>query len=297
MNKFEELESFVAVVDSQGFARAGDRLGMAKSMVSRRVSELEKRLGVQLLQRTTRRQSLTEAGEQFYQRAQRLLADLNEAEQFVADAHCKISGRIKLAAPMGLGVDMLSEPVCHFMAAHADIKIDINLNDRQVDLIKENIDLAIRIGDLEDSSLVARKLARVKFVVCASPKYLAVHGEPQHPAELGDHEVLVYSNVAAGRQWHFQLQGKRTAPRINYRLSANNGDFLARMASLDMAIVGGPLAFMRGYIERGELVPILTAYPRPDTGMYAVYPSGRLVSKRVKLLSDFLHEYFSARGV
>ena len=293
MNKFEELESFVAVVDGQGFARAGDRLGMAKSMVSRRVSELEKRLGVQLLQRTTRRQSLTEAGEQFYQRAQRVLADLSEAEQFVADAHCRISGKIKLAAPMGLGVDLLSEPVCQFMAAHAEIKIDIDLNDRQVDLIEENIDLAIRIGDLEDSSLVARKLASVEFVVCASPKYLAVHGEPQHPAELSDHEVLVYSNVAVGRQWYFHPQGKRIAPRMNYRLSANNGDFLARMATLNMAIVGGPVAFMQGYIERGQLVPILTGYPRPQTSMYAIYPPGRLVSKRVKLLSDFLHDYFS----
>ena len=297
MNKFEELESFVAVVDGQGFARAGDRLGMAKSMVSRRVSELEKRLGVQLLQRTTRRQSLTTAGEQFYQRAQQVLADLNEAEQFVADAHCQISGKIKLAAPMGLGVDLLSRPISQFMSAHASVKIDIDLNDRQVDLIEENIDLAIRIGDMEDSSLIARKLARVQLVVCASPNYLAAHGKPQHPDELSDHEVLVYSNVAVGRQWYFQLQGKRVAPRMNYRLSANNGDFLARVASLDMAIVGGPAAFMQGYIERGELVPILTGYPRPETGMYAVYPPGRLVSKRVKTLSDFLHQYFSERGI
>lgn len=295
MNKLEELESFVAVVDGQGFGKAGEKLGMAKSMVSRRVSELEKRLGVQLLQRTTRRQSLTEAGAQFYQRAQQLLADLDEAEQFVADAQCRVSGRIKLAAPMGLGVDLLSEPVSQFMTEHGEIKIEIELNDRRVDLIEENIDLAIRIGDLEDSSLIARRLATVEFVVCASPGYLAVHGEPRHPSELSDHEVLVYTNIAVGRQWFFEQKGKRVTPRVNYRLSANNGDFLARVASLNMGIVGGPVAFLQGYIERGELVPILTGYPRPDTGMYALYPPGRLVSKRVKLLSDFLYEYFSSR--
>jgi len=295
MNKLEQLECFVAVVDGRGFGKAGDKLGMAKSMVSRRVSELEKRLGVQLLQRTTRRQSLTEAGAQFYQRAQQLLADLDEAEQFVADAQCRVSGKIKLAAPLGLGVDLLAEPISLFMAEHDQVKIDINLNDRQVDLIEENIDLAIRIGDMEDSSLIARKLASVHFVVCASPGYLAAHGEPRHPSELSDHQVMVYSNIAVGRQWYFEQQGQRVTPRMNYRLSANNGDFLARAASLDMAIVGGPVAFLQGYIERGELVPILTGFPRPQTGMYALYPPGRLVSKRVKLLSDFLHEYFSRR--
>jgi DNA-binding transcriptional LysR family regulator len=296
MNKLEELESFVAVVDGQGFGKAGEKLGMAKSMVSRRVSELEKRLGVQLLQRTTRRQSLTEAGAQFYQRAQQLLADLDEAEQFVADAHCRVSGRIKLAAPMGMGVDLLAEPISQFMLEHDQVKIDIELNDRRVDLIEENIDLAIRIGDMEDSSLIARKLASVQFLVCASPGYLASHGEPRHPSELSEHQVLVYSNVAVGLQWCFEQQGKRVTPRMNYRLSANNGEFLARIASLDMAIVGGPVAFLQGYIERGELIPILTGFPRPQTGMYALYPPGRLVSKRVKLLSDFLYEYFSSHG-
>lgn len=297
MNRLDQLESFVAVVDGRSFSKAGDKLGMAKSMVSRRVSELEKRLGVQLLQRTTRRQSLTEAGAQFYQRALQILTDLNEAEQIVADAQCHASGKIKLAAPLSLGVNQLAEPVSQFMAEHREIKIDIDLNDRQVDLIEENIDLAIRIGDMQDSSLVARKLARVHFAVCASPAYLARHGEPRHPSELVDHEVLVYSNVLVGRQWFFEQSGRRVTPRMKYRMSANNGEFLARVASLDMAIVGGPMAFLQVYIERGELVPILTAYPRPETGMYAVYPPGRMISNRVRLLSDFLREHFRNRIV
>jgi DNA-binding transcriptional LysR family regulator len=297
MNRFEELESFVAVVDFKGFTNASEKLGIVKSMVSRRVSELEQRLGVQLLQRTTRRQSLTEAGKEFYQRATQILADLNEAEQFVVDSQCEVSGRIRLALPLGFGVDQLAEPISNFLADHRDIRIDIDLSDRHVDLVEENVDLAIRIGELEDSGLIARKLASVHFSVCASPDYLKQHGEPRHPAELAQHEVLVYSNVAVGRQWFYEEGGKRVSPRMKYRLSANNGEFLAAVASCGHAIVSGPVAFLEDYIEAGDLVAILTEYPRPEVGMYAVYPPGRLVSRRVKVFSDALYAHFCERSI
>jgi DNA-binding transcriptional LysR family regulator len=288
MNRFEELESFVAVVDFRGFSNASEKLGIVKSMVSRRVSELEQRLGVQLLQRTTRRQSLTEAGKEFYQRATQILADLNEAEQFVVDAQCEVSGRIRLALPLGFGVAQLAEPISNFLADHRDIRIDIDLSDRHIDLVEENIDLA---------GLIARKLASVHFSVCASPDYLKQHGEPRHPAELAQHEVLVYSNVAVGRQWFYEEDGKRVSPRMKYRLSANNGEFLAAVASHGHAIVSGPVAFLQDYIEAGDLVEILTGYPRPEVGMYAVYPPGRLVSKRVKVFSDALYAHFCERSI
>jgi DNA-binding transcriptional LysR family regulator len=297
MNRLEELEAFVAVVDFRGFSNAGEKLGIAKSMVSRRVSELEKRLGVQLLQRTTRRQSLTEAGREFHQRALQILADLNEAEQVVADTQCRISGKIRLALPLGLGTSQLAEPISQFMDDNPEIEIEIDLNDRQIDLIEENIDLAIRVGDLEDSSLIARKLASVHFAICASPAYLARFGEPQHPAELSAHEVLVYSNVAVGRQWFYQQDGKRVSPRMKYRLSANNGEFLAAVAKRGLGIVSGPLAFLQDLIERGELVQILTGCTRQVTGMYAVYPPGRLVSQRVRVFSDALYAHFRERSI
>ena len=297
MNRLEELEAFVAVVDFRGFSNAGEKLGIAKSMVSRRISELEKRLGVQLLQRTTRRQSLTEAGREFYQRALQILADLNEAEQVVADSQCRISGKIRLALPLGLGTSQLAEPISQFMNDNPEIEIEIDLNDRQIDLIEENIDLAIRVGDLEDSSLIARKLASVHFAICASPAYLARFGEPQHPAELSAHEVLVYSNVAVGRQWFYQQDGKRVSPRMKYRLSANNGEFLAAVAKRGQGIVSGPLAFLQDLIERGELVQILTGFTRQVTGMYAVYPPGRLVSQRVRVFSDALYRHFRERSI
>ncbi len=297
MNRFEELEALVAVVDYRGFGNASEKLGIAKSMVSRRVSELEKRLGVQLLQRTTRRQSLTDAGREFYQRATQVLADLHEAEQSVADAQCEISGRIKLTLPLGFGVSQLAQPIADFLMEHPDIKIDIDLNDRQVDLVEENIDLAIRVGVLEDSSLIARKLASIHFCVCASPDYLKKFGEPRHPAELTEHEVLVYSNVTVGRQWSYQVDGKLQNPRMKYRLSANNGEFLAAVAGCGHAIVSGPVAFLQDYIKAGELVAILTEYQRPAAGMYAVYPPGRLVSRRVKVFSDALYAHFRERGI
>jgi len=297
MSRFEELEAFVAVVDYEGFGNAADRLGIAKSMVSRRVTDLEHRLGVQLLQRTTRRQSLTEAGRDFYQRATQLLDDLNEAEQYVADTQCRLSGRIRLALPLGFGVSLLARPIADFMSAHPDISIDIDLNDRQVDLIEENIDLAIRVADLEDSTLIARRLASVHFAFCASPDYLERHGEPRHPSQLADHEVLVYSNVPPGLQWSYEIDGKLVKPRVNYRLSANNGEFLAAVACQGKAIVNGPLALLEGHIRRGELQLILRQFQRPVVGMYVVYPPGRLVSRRVRALSDALYEYLRDRDI
>ena len=292
MNKFEELEAFVTVVDQHSFSNAGDKLGIAKSVLSRRVSELEKRLGVQLMQRTTRKLSLTDSGRHFYQRAVYLLADLDDAEQMVSDAQCRLSGSIKIALPLGIGISQFSRPIAEFMLLYPDIEISMDLNDRQVDLVEEGVDLAIRAGDLSDSSLIIRRLTNLAFAVCASPAYLEKNGWPKHPAELSEHQVLVYSNVQIGQQWGFNHEGKRIQPRVKYRVSANNGELLASLASFGLAITSGPLFYLQDYINRGELVEILTDYPKPEAGIYAVYPPGRLISRRVKLLSDYLFEHF-----
>ena len=292
MNRLDELEAFVSVVDAQSFTAAGDRLGIARSMLSRRVSELEKRLGVQLLQRTTRRLALTDSGRQFYLRTVQNLADLDEAEQFVSDEQCKLSGKIRLGAPLGFSIEQLAQPISEFMGLHPAIEIDIDMNDRQINLIEENIDLAIRIGDLAVSNLIARRLATVNMAICASPAYLGKYGEPKHPAELSDHQVTVYSNETVGRQWFYEQDGKRVSPRMNYRLSANSGEFLARAACEGIAITTGPLFYLQKYIDEGDLIPVLRNFPQPGIGMFAVYPPGRLVSRRVKKLSDFLRDYF-----
>ena len=297
MNRLEQLEAFVAVVDFQGFGKAAARLGLAKSMISRRVAALERRLGVQLLQRTTRRQTLTDAGRSFYERATQVLADLAEAEQVVADADSDISGKIRITMPLAFGASQLVAPIAAFLRAHPDITIDVDLNERQVDLIEENFDLAIRVGQLNDSTLVARRLATVRFMTCASPGYLERHGRPRRPADLAGHEVLVYSNVPAGRQWSYEHEGRRVAPRLNYRVSANNGEFLAALAGRDLAIVNGPRAYLQAFVERGELTPILEDFPAPSVGMFVVYPPGRLVSQRVRRLSDALRAHFRDRDI
>jgi len=297
MNKFEELEAFVAVVDRHGFSNAADKLGVAKSILSRRVSDLEKRLGVQLMRRTTRKQSLTDAGRHFYQRAINLLADLNDAEQMVSDAQARLSGKIKLAAPLGIGIGQLSRPISDFMQLHADVEIAVELDDRNVDLVGEGFDLAVRVGQLQDSNLIARKLAEVHFATCASPDYLAKHGEPKHPSELSAHQVMHYSNVQVGDQWFYYQSGKRITPRMKYRLSADNGELLARAASHGLGICAGPLFYLQEYIDRGELISILKDFPRDAVGMYAIYPPGRLVSRRVKMLSDYLLDYFRNRSI
>jgi len=292
MNKFEELEAFVSVVDHLSFSAASERSGVAKSVLSRRVSDMEKRLGVQLMQRTTRKLSLTDTGEHFYQRAVSLLADLNDAEQMVSDSQCLLSGKIKLTAPLALGIGQLSLPFAQFMSEHAEIELSIDLNDREADLVEEGFDLAIRVGRLQDSNLIARKLAEVHFAVCASPAYLKAHSEPAHPSDLAGRQVLIYSNTLPSRQWSFLVNGERVTPRVKYRISANNGELLAKMASQNLGLTSGPLFFLQNYIDRGELVPVLSDYVIPSVGMYAVYPPGRLVSRRVKVLSDFLFEYF-----
>ena len=297
MNKFEELEAFVSVVDQHSFSAAGERSGVAKSVLSRRVSDLEKRLGVQLMQRTTRKLSLTDAGQHFYQRAIGLLSDLSDAEQMVSDSQCDLSGRIKLAAPLGLGIGHLAEPVAAFMAEHCNLEIAVELNDRQIDLVEGGFDIAIRVGELQDSSLIARKLTDINMVICASPDYLRKRGEPLHPAELSDHEVMIYSNITPGRQWSFDYHGERVSPRVKYRISANNGELLAKMAAYGLGLTAGPLFYLQSYIDRGELVPVLGECTRPAVGMYAVYPPGKLVSRRVKMFSDYLFEYFRDRAI
>ena len=297
MNKFEELEAFVAVVDQHSFSAAGKRNGVAKSVLSRRVSDLEKRLGVQLMQRTTRKLSLTDAGQHFYQRAISLLSDLSDAEQMVSDAQCGLSGRIKVTAPLALGIGQLAEPVADFMTEHTELEIALDLNDRQIDLVEEGFDLAIRIGHMQDSNLIARKIGDVHFAVCASPDYLKSLGYPQHPSDLSGLDVMIYSNVLPGRQWSFERNGEKFSPKVKSRISANNGEWLAKMAIRGLGVTSGPLFFLRQYLDRGELVSILSDWIVPSVGMYAVYPPGRLVSRRVKMFSDYLFEYFRDKAI
>jgi len=296
MDKFEDLQAFIAVVDAGSFTAAADRVGTAKSAMSRRVSALEERLGVQLLHRTTRALSLTESGRSFYEHGTRILSDLEEAEAAVQQEHGDLSGTLRLALPLSFGVRHMCGPIASFSKQHPKIQFDLDLNDRRIDLIEENFDLALRIGHLSDSSLIARRLFDVRAVVCASPHYLNVHGMPESPEDLSDHQCLVYSNLDDPDRWAYEdSSGNKGSAKIGRTMSASSGDFLCNAAAHGMGIVILPSFILSQAIRSGSLVPILTDYTFPITPAYAVYPPTRHLSFRVRAFIDFLAEKFSGR--
>lgn len=294
MDKFADLQAFVTVVDAGSFSTAGERLGIAKSVISRRVSALEKRLGAKLLNRTTRRLSLTDAGRALHERASRILADLDDAEQAVTSAHAALRGRLRVAAPVSFGLQHLAPAVSDFLQQHEELSIDIDLNDRQVNIVEEGFDMAVRAGYLEDSTLVARRLSAVRRVVVASPGYLAEHGTPTHPAELARHWGLNYTNMPRHLQWRFRTpDGRTVTPQVPSRLQANNGEMQLLAAEANLGIAVLPTFICHQAIQAGRLVAILGDYEQPAEGLYAVYPPGRLLSRRVRAFSDFLAERFA----
>lgn len=289
MDRFGDLETFATVVDLGSFSAAAERLGSAKSAVSRRVTRLEQRLGARLLNRTTRRLSLTEAGRSLYERAKRILADLDEAEQIAASTHGTLRGRLKVAAPLSFGLLHLQPALTAFLSAHPQLEIELDLNDRQIDLVAEGYDLAIRIGRLADSSLVARRVCSIRRVTVASPDYLARQGTPGHPDELVNHHGLRYTNIARSEAWSYlDGEGHEFRPRVPDRLCANNGEMLAACAEQGLGITIQPNFVVYQAIEAGRLQPVLTDWRLAEQGMYLVYPPGRFLSRSVRAFSDHI---------
>ncbi len=294
MDKFEDIQAFVTVVDTGSFTAAADRLGSAKSAISRRVSALEERLGVQLLHRTTRVLNLTETGRSFYDHGTRILADLEEAEAAVQQEHGELRGTLRFALPLSFGVRHMCGPIATFSKQHPKVRFDLDLNDRRVDLIEDNFDVALRIGRLTDSSLIARRLFDVRAVVCGSPHYLNTHGAPETPADLDDHQCLVYSNLDDPDKWEYEdRDGNRSTVKVNSIMSASSGDFLCNAAAHGMGLVIQPTFIASAAIRSGNLIPVLTDYAWPISPAYAVYPPTRHLSYRVRAFIDFLVDRFS----
>jgi DNA-binding transcriptional LysR family regulator len=294
MDKFEDIQAFITVVDAGSFTAAAQRLGVGKSALSRRVSALEERLGVQLLHRTTRALNLTETGRSFYEHGTRILADLEEAEAAVQQEHGELRGMLRFALPLSFGVRHMGGPIATFGKQHPKVKFDLDLNDRRVDLIEDNFDMALRIGRLTDSSLIARRLFDVHAVVCASPHYLKLHGVPETPEDLQDHRCLVYSNLSDPNKWHYEdRDGKRSTVKVIPAMVASSGDFLSNAAAHGMGMVIQPTFIASAAIRSGNLVPVLTDYSWPISPAYAVYPPTRHLSYRVRAFIDFLVEKFS----
>ncbi len=296
MNRLESLESFVAVVESGRFSTAAERLGIGKSVISRRVSELEDHLGALLLHRTTRQLSLTEAGRAFYPRAVQVLEDLSDAEQSVSQAQQELSGRIRLAAPLTFGQLHLAPALTAFMEQHPKVILDADFNDSEVNLVQEGIDLALRIGELADSSMVARPLAPIRLLACASPGYLAKHGTPQTPQDLEQHQGLCYSNMPEPQKWRFiDSAGRGLSVRIPLRMQANNGQILLEAAAAGHGICLTPTFIAYQAILEGRLVRILEDYQTPAATAYAIYPNRRFIPQRVRAFADYLRDLYGDR--
>ena len=224
MDKFLEMKTFVAVVDGGSFVQAADALEMSKPAVSRHVAELEQRLGVRLLQRTTRKLSLTEEGRAFYGRCKTVLSDVEVAESEVSVKAIVVNGLIRINVPVSFGLLHLAPLWPDFMGKYPDVVLDISLADRVVDLVEEGYDMAVRIAHLPSSSLVSRKLASTRMVLCASPGYLRKHGKPRHPSELADHTVLSYSLLSTGDRWEFEGADGKVSVTVTPAMRTNSGD-------------------------------------------------------------------------
>jgi DNA-binding transcriptional LysR family regulator len=294
MDRFAEMQMFIRVVDAGSISGAAERLGIAKSAVSRRLAELENRLGAELLHRTTRRLNLTDSGRAFLERAQTILADLDEAEAAVSQAHTALKGRLRVALPLSFGLLHLAPLIEEFMLLHPDVEFDLDFNDRQIDLMQEGFDLAIRIANLPDSSLIARRLAPIRHLLCASPAYLKKYGTPTRPEDLQNHVCLAYSNLANPGVWQFRTQaGVVGSVQVPVILKANNGDFLCRAAQAGQGLILHPTFYLHEAILSGALVPLLTDIAWPELNAYAVYPPTRHLSSRVRALVDFLAQRFT----
>lgn len=288
MDKFQEMRVYAAVVDAGSFVRAADDLQMSKAATSRHVADLEARLGVRLLQRTTRRLSLTEEGEVFYARCKTLLNELEEIEAEITARAGEASGQLKINVPLSFGLLHLASQWPEFMAKHPKVSLDVTLGDRTIDLVEEGFDLAVRIGEMPSSSLISRKLGTTRMVLCAAPAYLAKHGIPTRPSDLTQHDVISYNLLAMGEDWQFSGPEGNVAVRVHPRMRTNSGD-TCRMAALQgQGIVLQPTFLIGADLASGALVELLPAYRSIELGIYAVYPTRKFVSPKVRLLIDFL---------
>lgn len=293
MNEFSQIKTFVALVESRSISKAAEKMDIAASAVSRRLKELESNLGVQLVQRTTRKMHITEAGDKFYRRCGRLLEEFEEAKQEASNTATALRGTLKIATPLSFGVAHLSPAIAAFMHLHPQIKIDLDMSDRRIDLVEEGLDLAIRIGTLEDSSLMARKLASVRHVVCASPDFFNHYGTPQTPQDLAELPALCYGNLDQPDTWHYRDKDNRPAKvKVALRMRATNGDALVEAAVAGLGILCEPSFIVHGAVERGVLIPALTDYQWYAMNIYAVYPQTRHVPARVRAFIDFLASHF-----
>jgi DNA-binding transcriptional LysR family regulator len=293
--QLDDMRIFVATVDAGNFTAAANRLRLSKQFVSRRVAALEASLGVRLLVRNTRKLAVTDLGHAFYERAQRILADVADAEEAMSARRAEPRGLLKVSAPMSFGMTHLSPLVAEFLGAHPDVRFDMDLSDRVVDVVGEGFDMALRIGRLADSTLIAQKLADVRMIACCSPGYRRRRGEPASPAELDRHACLPYGHEGRAA-WTFVVDGVNTTFDVQGPLRANNGEVIR-----DAAIAGLGIALLPDFIvgealAAGRLVEVLAQWRQPPSAVHVVYPRHREGSVTIRAFAQFLRTRLAANG-
>ena len=295
MQSLEDVLAFVRVVETGGFSRAADRLGVSKSIVSRRVARLETELGLRLINRTTRGIAATEAGLEFKNRCVDILNQLEAARDAVTCREKAVAGTLRLAVPLSFGIARLAPAIAAFAAKYPRVSVDLSVSDRFVDLVTEGFDAAIRIGVLPDTSLMTRRLGAVQSLLVASPAYLKEHGMPEKPQALADHDCLIYSGGSRD-SWQFRAGRKWIALRPQGRFRADNGEVLRAAALAGLGISALPDFLVDAALAQGTLVRLLEVYPMPDAGIHLLRPAGGPASARLQALSDHLAEWFAAQA-
>ncbi|MDX2287646.1 MAG: LysR family transcriptional regulator [Hyphomicrobiaceae bacterium] len=293
MDKLDAMRAFAKVVATGSFAEAGRQLGVTRSAVSKGVMELEHVLGARLLDRTTRRVSTTEAGLAYYERCVDILARLEETEQQVSRLHAEPRGVLKVNAPMSFGALHLGDAVAAFMAAFPELRVELTLTDRFIDPVEEGVDVTIRIAQLQDSSLIARKLATTRILPAASPGYLARHGTPAVPGDLAEHRCLVFGHTTTLQRWPFNTpDGETISMPVTSAMCSNNGDVLRSAALAGEGITRLPSFLIGPDIKAGRLVVVLPDFAPAQLGIHALYVPNRYLAAKVRAFIDFLENRF-----
>ncbi len=297
LDRLIAMQTFAKVVECSSFAKAAERLSISTSAASRNVAELEAHLGIRLLNRTTRRISLTEGGRAYFDRVIQLLAEIEETESLVASSNVVPRGTIRMTCSSSFGVPHLAPAIAQFQQQYPEVRFDISTSGRYVDLVEEGLDLAIRIGDIGNPNLTARKIGVMQMLVCASPRYLKQHGVPKHPNDLAAHNCVTYEYSTPSNLWRFRERasggaGGEIAVEVSGNVHADTGEMLAAIAASGAGIVLSPNFVVEPYIASGQLREILEPYRTSPYSIYAMFPSRRHLSAKVRTFVDYLATRF-----
>lgn len=297
MDTFTRMEAFVQVVDAGGFSAAARRLSKSKALISKYVRDLEDELGVRLLNRTTRQLSMTEVGAAYHREASEILQRLDDLADAVRDNHREPRGLLRVSAPRSFGDTVLGRAIMEFLEKEPEITIDLRLDDRVVDLVEEGFDVAVRLTELTDSSLIAKRLSSFRIATVASPALIEKTGNPTHPLELANLPTIVDTNLRTRTTWHYVENGERVAVTVKPRIEVNSPQVVLEAAIAGQGFTRLPLFICQDAIRSGELVSVLTDFNPPPIGMHAVYPHRRHLSGKVRAFVDFLAKYFEEHAI